>query len=132
MKPYKLLGLQSISENLYGLIYTNRINQGGPKPFKDFYTEIILSAVPDAHYKVDDMIAEDDKVVVRWRMLGTHKGAYLNLGPTGLGISLKGAAIYRLEKGKIVERWVITDLHNLLEELREASATKRNGIQNMD
>ncbi|MDO6810922.1 ester cyclase [Zobellia galactanivorans] len=88
----------------------------GPQAFKDFYSNIMLYVVPDAHYKIDDLIAEEDKVVVRWRMFGTHKGIYNGIPPTGKAIILKGIAIYRLKDNKIMERWVITDLYTLLQE----------------
>ncbi len=91
----------------------------GPQPFKDFYSNIILPVIPDARYEVDDLIAEGDKVVVRWRLLGTQEGTYMGIAPTGQNITLKGIAIYRLEELKLVERWVITDLHGLLEQLRK-------------
>lgn len=94
----------------------------GPQPFRDFYSNIIRSVLPDAHYEVDDLIAEDDKVVVRWRLLGTHEGVYRDIAPSGLFITLKGIAIYRLEDGKLKERWVVTDLHGLLEKIRGVSS----------
>jgi predicted ester cyclase len=72
------------------------------------------SAVPDARYEVDDLIAECDKVVVRWRLLGTHTGAFNGIAPTGWPITLKGIAVYRLEGGKLMERWVVSDLYGLL------------------
>src|SRR5690242_11249819 len=92
----------------------------GPQGFRDFYSAI-RSAVPDARYEVDDLIAEDDRVVVRWRLLGTHKGDFRGIAPTGRPIALKGIAIYRVESGKLMERWVISDLHGLLEEIRGSS-----------
>lgn len=92
----------------------------GPESFKHYYTGIIKSVVPDARYKVDDLIGEGDKVVVRWRLLGTHEGCYLNIAPTGRAITLRGIAIYRLENGKLAERWVVTDLYSLLQELQVA------------
>src|ERR1044071_8571829 len=61
----------------------------GPQGFRHFYSAI-RSAVPDARYEVDDLIAEDDKVVVRWRLLGTHKGVFGGIPPTGRAIALKG------------------------------------------
>lgn len=90
----------------------------GPQAFRDYYAAI-RSAVPDARYEVDDLVAEDDKVVVRWRLLGTHKGDFGGIAPTGRAISLKGIAIYRVENGKLIERWVVSDLHGLLEEIRQ-------------
>ena len=92
----------------------------GPQGFTNFYSAI-RSAVPDARYEVDDLIAESDKVVVRWRLLGTHKGDFRGIAPTGQSIVLKGIAIYRVENGKLMERWVVTDLHGLLEEMRGSS-----------
>jgi predicted ester cyclase len=87
----------------------------GPKAFRDYYSAI-RSALPDARYEVDDLIAEGDRVVVRWRLLGTHKGAFRGIAPTGRAITLKGIAIYRVEGGKLMERWVVSDLYGVLEE----------------
>jgi predicted ester cyclase len=93
----------------------------GPQAFRDYYAAI-RSAVPDARYEVDDLIAEDDKVVVRWRLLGTHKGRFKGIAPTGRPIVLKGIAIYRVERGRLMERWVVSDLHGALEEVGQPSA----------
>ena len=92
----------------------------GPRAFRDYYSAI-RSAVPDARYEVDDLIAEDDKVVVRWRLLGTHKGNFRGIAPTGRAIALKGIAIYRVENRQLMERWVVSDLHGLLEDIQQPS-----------
>jgi steroid delta-isomerase-like uncharacterized protein len=92
----------------------------GPKAFRDYYAAI-RSAVPDARYEVDDLIAEGDKVVVRWRMIGTHKGAFRGIEPSGRPITLRGVAIYRVQNGKLMERWVVSDLYGLLEKSRVAA-----------
>jgi hypothetical protein len=41
--------------------------------------------------------------------------------PPARAITLKGIAIYRVESGKLMERWVVSDLYGLLEEIRESS-----------
>src|SRR5690242_9148223 len=87
----------------------------GPKAFRNYYAAI-RSAVADARYEVDDLIAEADKVVVRWRLLGIHKGTFGGIAPTGRPITLKGIAIYRVKDGKLMERWVVSDLYGALEE----------------
>jgi predicted ester cyclase len=97
----------------------------GPEGFEAFYSAI-RSAVPDARYEVDDLISENDKVVVRWRLLGTHQGDFRGIAPTGRAIALKGIAIYRVDGGKLMERWVVTDLHGLLEEIAIARAKDEN------
>jgi steroid delta-isomerase-like uncharacterized protein len=95
----------------------------GPKGFRDYYSAI-RSALPDARYEVDDLIAEGDKVVVRWRLLGTHKGDFRGIAASGREIALKGIAIYRIQAGKLMERWVVSDLHGVLEEIKGSSPPK--------
>ena len=92
----------------------------GPRAFRDFYSAIRY-ALPNARYEVDDLIAEGDRVVVRWRLIGTHQGDFLGIAPTGRAIALNGIAIYRVEGGKLMERWVVSDLHGVLEEIRGSS-----------
>ena len=92
----------------------------GPQAFRDYYAAM-RSAVPDARYEVDDLIADGDRVAVRWRLLGTHEGDFGGIPASGRPITLKGIAIYRVADGKLMERWVVSDLHGLLEEIRESS-----------
>jgi len=91
----------------------------GPQGFAVFYSAI-RAALPDARYEVDDLVSEADKVVVRWRLLGTHLGDFRGIAPTGRSIVLDGIAIYRVNGGKLMERWVVTDLYGLLEKIRES------------
>lgn len=94
--------------------------EGGPtgsKAFRDYYSAI-RSAIPDAKYEVDDLVAEGDRVAVRWRMLGTHKGPFDDIPASGKSIVLKGIAIYRVEGGLLMERWVVSDLYGVLEQIR--------------
>jgi predicted ester cyclase len=93
----------------------------GPQAFRQYYAAI-RAAVSDARYEVDDLIAEGDRVVVRWRLLGTHTGHFGGIAPSGRTITLKGIAIYRVNEGKLVERWVVSDLHGLLDDIRRSSA----------
>jgi steroid delta-isomerase-like uncharacterized protein len=94
----------------------------GVQAFRAYYAAF-LKAVPDARYEVHDLIAEEDKVVVRWHMHGTYKGAFpgIDIAPTGKRITLRGVAIYRVEDGKLMERWVVSDLYGLLKEIRQAA-----------
>jgi len=67
------------------------------------------AAFPDLHYHTEDLIAEGDRVVQRFSLHGTHRGAFMGLPPTGTEIHLNGISIFRLEKGKIVEHWAVQD-----------------------
>lgn len=96
----------------------------GPQGFREFYG-ILRAAFPDVQLTVEDMIAEGDKVVVRWRSRAIHKGAFRGIPPTGGDASTTGIAIYRLSKGKVVERWVEVDMLGLTERLRASAAAKK-------
>ena len=93
----------------------------GPEGIRQFYGRI-RAGLPDVQLSVEDLIGEKDKVVVRWRARGTHRGEVLGIPATGKAVSLTGIAIYRVSKGKIVERWAEVDLLGLTEQLRATTA----------
>ena len=89
----------------------------GPERAKHAVTSL-RAAFPDIHFTVDDIVAEEDKVVVRVTFRGTHKGAYLGVAPTGRQITVSGAEMARLADGKIVEAvWHHHDELHLLHQL---------------
>ena len=90
----------------------------GPEGVKRDFARI-RAAFPDWHQEVEDLIAEDDKVVVRWRSTGTHSGEFMGLPATGIRASWTGIGIFRLANGKIVERWGNWDTLGLLQQLSE-------------
>jgi hypothetical protein len=77
----------------------------------------INKSFPDADITADDIIAEGDKVVIRYTMRATHTGDYLGVAPTGKKISQTGVNIVRIIKGKIVEEWTINDNFGLMIQL---------------
>ena len=97
----------------------------GPEGIRQFYAGI-RAGLPDVQLTVEDMIGEGDRVVVRWRARATHRGVFRGIPPTGARVSFTGIAIYRLSKGKIVERWVEVDLLGLTEQLRATAASPGN------
>ena len=73
---------------------------------------------PDWNEKVEDIIAEGDKVVIRFTSTGTQEGEFAGIGPTGKKVKISEVAIFRLADGKIVEQWGMPDIHGLLEQLK--------------
>jgi len=68
-----------------------------------------ISGFPDFHETIEDIIAEGDKVWVRFRFTGTHTGEYLGLAPTGKKITIECVDIFRMVDGKAVEEWEVSD-----------------------
>lgn len=62
------------------------------------------SAAPDARYTIEDLIADGDKVAVRWRLDATDEQGQVT-GVAGKKISLTGITIQRVASGKVVEHW---------------------------
>jgi predicted ester cyclase len=72
---------------------------------------LFRTAFPDLQVTIEDIIAEADRVVVRSRLHATHSGVFFGRAPTGKRIEVEAISIFRLEAGKIAERWGLnTDL----------------------
>jgi len=56
---------------------------------------------PDVTSTVEDLIAEGDKVVARWRSRATHRGDYMGIAPSGKEVEFTGISFYRIEGNKI-------------------------------
>ena len=91
----------------------------GPAALKRVVT-MYRAAFPDIRMIVDDVIASDDKVVLRWHSEGTHRGELAGLAPTGVHGSTTGISIDRWQDGKIVEAWVEWDNMGLARQLGAA------------
>ncbi len=83
----------------------------------------VLAAFPDIQVSVDDAVAADDLVVVRWSGMGTQEGDYLGIAGAGKEIPWTGINIYRIHCGKIVESWSETNGLAALRMIQESAAT---------
>ena len=83
------------------------------------------ASFPDWNESVDDIIAEGDKVVIRFTSTGTQRGEFQGIAPTGTKVSIQEVAIYRVTRGKIVEQWGLPDLRGLMEQLSASNPEKR-------
>jgi steroid delta-isomerase-like uncharacterized protein len=88
----------------------------GPEGFKQL-AAISLAGFSDGSFTIDDMMAEGDKVAVRYTRTGTHDGEYHGIPPTGKKINVPVAFFYRLADGKIVEAVGYSDSLTLLQQI---------------
>ena len=72
---------------------------------------------PDVVSTIEDLIAEGDKVVARWRARATHQGEYMGIAPTGKEVEFTGISVYRIEAGKIAESWNEEDELGLMRQI---------------
>jgi steroid delta-isomerase-like uncharacterized protein len=75
-------------------------------------------AFPDAHHVVEDLIAEDDRVVLRTTARATHTADFEGIARTDRAVEFTGIVVYRIRDGKIAESWGEIDFLRLIRELR--------------
>jgi predicted ester cyclase len=71
-------------------------------------TRFLRQTFGDARFTVHDVIAEGDRVAVRWTLRGRQVAPFHGAPPTGRLVDLPAMSIYRLAGGRIVESWVQT------------------------
>jgi steroid delta-isomerase-like uncharacterized protein len=88
----------------------------GNAAFKTFYSNM-RQAFPDLQVRIEDMIAEGDRVAVRATFEGTHMGEALGAAPTGRRVSFACIAIARIADGRIVQAWNSLDQLGILNQI---------------
>ena len=112
----------SLADELIGEGLTFRGSLGvavqGRAGFKD-YMCTVRGAFPDFHNHIEELVAEDDKVVARLTYTGTHHGVLFGIGPTGKRVTYAGVAVFRIEAARITEGWVLGDVRGLIQQLSD-------------
>ncbi len=84
--------------------------------WKQFSTPFLV-AFSDRQLTVEDIIAEGDEAVGRITFRGRHTGDFQGIPPTDREVTFTGAAMFRMEGGKIVEHWGQFDALGLMQQL---------------
>ncbi|GAC1392987.1 MAG: ester cyclase [Ktedonobacteraceae bacterium] len=66
---------------------------------------------------IEDMIAEGDKVVMRYALHGTHQKPWRGVSPTGKPVTITATITYRISDGKLAEAWQNADALGLVQQL---------------
>jgi steroid delta-isomerase-like uncharacterized protein len=75
------------------------------------------AALPDWHSELDQLVEEGDVVVERFHASGTHRGELMGVPATGRTLVLQGINVFRIDDGRIVERWGRLDTLGLMQQL---------------
>ncbi len=106
-------------EQLNALISEEYTNIQGGKGVEGFQKQILelIKAFPDAQWKVEEIIAEGNKVIVKQKIQGTHIEQFQNIAPTGKTTTNEGIGIYEFKNGKIIHHQIQTDRLGFLQQL---------------
>ena len=96
--------------------YQGPNGQKGPGAFASTITQIRAS-LSGAHYQVEEMVGEGNRVAVRWRLTGKQDGPFRGYPASHNAIATAGMAIFTLEKGKVVSASLLTDQLGFLQQI---------------
>jgi len=115
------------NEALMRRVYEEMWNQGKPALAAELFTQPagverfvsqFLASFPDLRHTVEEMIAEDDRVAVRFSSSGTHAGQWIQFAATGRSIHYTGVTIARIAGNKIIEHYTWWDKAGLIEQVQ--------------
>jgi predicted ester cyclase len=89
----------------------------GKPAYLAFATANGAGAFEGMHLDIHDVIAKDDKVVLRFTNSGTNVGPFMNNPPTGKHAEWLGIGIYTVRNGRITEGWFAEDILGMLLQL---------------
>jgi predicted ester cyclase len=87
--------------------------------------KLFLEATPGYH-KIDDQVAEGDKVVTRLTAYGTHMGDLPGIPRTGNKLEISAIVIHRIANGKLAEKWSSKDALGYMQQLGVMLASERS------
>lgn len=70
---------------------------------------------------IEEIVSEDDKVMIKIRMLLKHKGTWRGIAPTGQNITATGYRFMKIKELKIIESWALMDGQAIENQLKEAT-----------
>jgi steroid delta-isomerase-like uncharacterized protein len=81
-----------------------------------FYQGLVdmKTAFPDLRIDIDEQVADDDHVVNRVRMTGTHDGEFAGIPPTHKRVETTGLAMFKFKDDKIAEHWAEWNIMGVL------------------
>ena len=98
---------------------------GGVAAFRANVAEL-RAGFPDIRFTIEDLVAEGDRVALRWTWVATHEGRFRGTAPTHKRVTNSGIMIYQLRDGRIVRNWLETDRLGVLQQLGVVPAPKES------
>lgn len=78
---------------------------------------LFFTALPDLQAIIHDQVADEDRVVTRKTLRGTHLGPWMGVPPTGKVIDIEVIDILRVKDGKITDHWNQVDRLGLMQQM---------------
>ncbi len=89
----------------------------GPEGFKPFFDRM-LASFSDITVTIQDMLAEDELVSVRWTCRMRHTGDGLGMPPTNKLVDTTGITIMRVKDGRLIGGWQNWDMLGVIQQIK--------------
>jgi steroid delta-isomerase-like uncharacterized protein len=77
----------------------------------------LFEAFPDLRWRVEEMVAEGDRVAAWSTWTGTHRGTFFGVPPSGRSVSVEAWTIDHFRDGKVAESRIIMDVMGLMQQV---------------
>jgi predicted ester cyclase/quinol monooxygenase YgiN len=77
----------------------------------------VLAVMSDLAAEELEVVESSDSLVIRSRVRATHTGTFLGMAPTGRRIGWDSVDMYRMQAGRIVWRYLLSDWHAVVQQL---------------
>lgn len=101
-------------------VISGEFTSAGLAPGVEGYRQTITSLLegfPDIRFTIEDLLADGNKVIVRWSWKGTHTGAFRGIPATYKIISNDAIVIYEFKNGKAIRSWLQGDRLGVLQQI---------------
>jgi steroid delta-isomerase-like uncharacterized protein len=82
----------------------------------------LLSAFPDWHWEIRNLVVDGDHIAVHFTVTGTHRAAFQGIEATGRRVTTSEFTFYRLEDGKFAEVWDLADMDAVMRQIGAGDA----------
>lgn len=109
------LTLATFAHPRYELIATGQVFDG-EEAVRQYYAAS-RAAFPDQRNEIHALRHADDAVIVEFDLMGTHRGAFLGVPPTGRAFTCRMLALFLFDRDRIVCERVYFDSATILRQL---------------
>ena len=103
-RKYELL-TSVISPDYAGI---GNVEEKGVESFRHT-VQAVINAFPDIQWNILDMMAEGDKVILRWTWTGTNTQPFRGIPASNKTVTDNAIVIYQLRDGKVINAWIQGD-----------------------
>ncbi|MGF7123571.1 ester cyclase [Rhodococcus sp. BE178] len=113
-------GDYAVFDELFADDFVDHTPQPGRSPDKDgarLLYHALRAAFPDFHAEIHWQTVDGDVVTTYKTYHGTHRGAFMDIAPTGREVAFETVDAMRVHDGRIVEHWGVANLYSLMKQL---------------